>query len=592
MTVSLCPTFGIGYQGFTASGIPLNAGLLYTYIAGGTTPQPTYTTSAGNVQNANPIVLAADGRPPSEVWITDGVAYRFDLTDALGNLIKTYDNISNVLGLTAALAASSGSSLVGFIQAGTGAVATTVQAKLRERVSLADFGALPATADNGAAILSAITYCAANNKTLFVSGLYPMTTAVSYTAMCDIECDTGNCGFTWNGSSASCPFTFNLSAAQNFVRWDKVGIFAGSSGNGTHGLAIVIAGGSGQLANFSLNLNIEGFAQAGLLLDNSLNSASSIFMGNISGYIANGVKGLLIGDSISIDNINLPSVSPSIGNTEIGVNCTFFSGAKDFFVGSNTNITTGGGSIALTNAIHPQIYAECEYLTTFTYNPGTMNGGQVYLHNCSAAYIGGSIETGKGTSSNLTPTYAIVLDGSTCIGNTVDNCRMNYGESTNHILFSSSSYGNIIGGGNQYNGASNRLKFILTNPQAYPQIGIPLNLTSGTGTPLLINSWVLDTTNGDTQITLVLGIDGVAHLYGQVKTGSGAIMTMPPPVVATEAVVVCPALGVDNAGAVKNNAVTVLNILAGAGAQIGYVSGTDANHAGLSGFQFPYYLTH
>ena len=41
------------------------------------------------------------------------------------------------------LSASSGSSLVGFLQAGTGAVATTAQAKLRESVSVLDFGADP-----------------------------------------------------------------------------------------------------------------------------------------------------------------------------------------------------------------------------------------------------------------------------------------------------------------------------------------------------------------------------------------------------------------------------------------------------------------
>lgn len=40
------------------------------------------------------------------------------------------------------LSASSGSSVIGFLQAGTGAVATTVQTKLRESVSVKDFGAV------------------------------------------------------------------------------------------------------------------------------------------------------------------------------------------------------------------------------------------------------------------------------------------------------------------------------------------------------------------------------------------------------------------------------------------------------------------
>lgn len=94
MSVYLAPTFGIGWQGFTVGGLPLNSGLLYTYIAGGTTPQATYTTYLGNVQNSNPIVLGADGRPPNEIWLTSGVSYRFDLNDSSGNLIKTYDNVS------------------------------------------------------------------------------------------------------------------------------------------------------------------------------------------------------------------------------------------------------------------------------------------------------------------------------------------------------------------------------------------------------------------------------------------------------------------------------------------------------------------
>lgn len=95
-TVALSPSIGILFQGFTSGGIPLNGGLLYTYIAGGTTPQATYTTSVGNIQNANPIVLGSDGRPPSEVWLVSGSSYRYDLKDALGNLIKTYDNISGI----------------------------------------------------------------------------------------------------------------------------------------------------------------------------------------------------------------------------------------------------------------------------------------------------------------------------------------------------------------------------------------------------------------------------------------------------------------------------------------------------------------
>lgn len=94
--VALCPTAGVLYQAFTSGGEPLNGGLLYTYIAGGTTPQATYTTVVGNVQNTNPIQLNSDGRPPNEIWLVQGVAYRFDLYTAAGSLIKTYDNVSGI----------------------------------------------------------------------------------------------------------------------------------------------------------------------------------------------------------------------------------------------------------------------------------------------------------------------------------------------------------------------------------------------------------------------------------------------------------------------------------------------------------------
>lgn len=65
-------------------------------------------------------------------------------------------------------AASSGSSLVGFLQSGTGAVATTVQSKLRETPSPRDFGVVAdGTTDDTAAWQLWINYCA-SAKAAFV----------------------------------------------------------------------------------------------------------------------------------------------------------------------------------------------------------------------------------------------------------------------------------------------------------------------------------------------------------------------------------------------------------------------------------------
>ena len=96
MNVTLSAFGGVGWQFFDNNGIPLAGGLIYTYAAGTTTPQATYTTSAGNVAQANPIVLDSAGRVPSgEIWVPSGLAYKFVLQTSTNILIATYDNITS-----------------------------------------------------------------------------------------------------------------------------------------------------------------------------------------------------------------------------------------------------------------------------------------------------------------------------------------------------------------------------------------------------------------------------------------------------------------------------------------------------------------
>jgi parallel beta-helix repeat protein len=136
MAVNLSPVGGAAAQFFTNTGAVLTGGKLYTYLAGTTTPATTYTTSAGNVARTNPIILDAAGRVPGsgEIWLTANVIYKFVLTDSNDVLIGTYDNVSTQVNTDA--------SLVTYTPAGTGAVTTTVQAKLRQTVSVKDFGAV------------------------------------------------------------------------------------------------------------------------------------------------------------------------------------------------------------------------------------------------------------------------------------------------------------------------------------------------------------------------------------------------------------------------------------------------------------------
>jgi hypothetical protein len=102
MAVNLSP-IGNGFQFFTNTGIPLNGGYIYTYQAGSSTPLTTYTTSAGTTANTNPIQLGTSGRPPQEIWLTEGFSYKFVLTDSGNVQIATYDNLYGILGTSAAV---------------------------------------------------------------------------------------------------------------------------------------------------------------------------------------------------------------------------------------------------------------------------------------------------------------------------------------------------------------------------------------------------------------------------------------------------------------------------------------------------------
>ena len=101
---------GAGWQFFSNSGQPLAGGMIYTYAAGTTSPAATYTSSAGNIANTNPIVLDAYGRVPNEIWLAVGSAYKFVLQDSNAVQIGAWDNISGTVGSQNVVTSFSGGS--------------------------------------------------------------------------------------------------------------------------------------------------------------------------------------------------------------------------------------------------------------------------------------------------------------------------------------------------------------------------------------------------------------------------------------------------------------------------------------------------
>jgi hypothetical protein len=201
MTVNISSFAGAGWQLFNNNGVPLAGGLIYSYVAGTTTAQTTYTSISGSVANSNPIILDSAGRVPNEIWLTAGAAYKFVIKDASGNQLGSYDDISGIndqsavtaqiAALAASYAAATGSNLIGYLATGSGAVPSTVQTKLRERISVKDFGATgDGTTDDTAAIQAAVT-ASAGKALYFPAGTYIVSDIITLVSNTVVYGDQG-----------------------------------------------------------------------------------------------------------------------------------------------------------------------------------------------------------------------------------------------------------------------------------------------------------------------------------------------------------------------------------------------------------------
>lgn len=82
-------------QWFDNNGKPLAGGLLYSYMAGTTTPASTWQDAGLSILNPNPVILDAAGF--SLVWLNSTAVYKFRMTDQFGVQQWTVDNVSGNL---------------------------------------------------------------------------------------------------------------------------------------------------------------------------------------------------------------------------------------------------------------------------------------------------------------------------------------------------------------------------------------------------------------------------------------------------------------------------------------------------------------
>lgn len=214
MSASQAATFNV--QEFADAGAPLASGRLYTYAFGTTTQLNAYTDVAGTVPHTYTsdglggqyIALNARGELPAPLYLNDSTPYDLKLNRADGSTVWTRRaDGANKSSFVGSLLSSIGSTLVGFIQSGTGAVATTVQSKLRDvYITPEDFGAVGDGATDDTAALAAMfatgkpwyipakTYIISSTLTISADGHSSggkLKTAPSFASVCVTFSDPG-----------------------------------------------------------------------------------------------------------------------------------------------------------------------------------------------------------------------------------------------------------------------------------------------------------------------------------------------------------------------------------------------------------------
>lgn len=86
-------------QFFNNNGQPLAGGLVYSYLAGTSTPTPTYQNAAGTTANTNPVVLDSTGR--ANIWLLTTLSYKIVVQTSAGLTLYTTDGITGAAGGTA-----------------------------------------------------------------------------------------------------------------------------------------------------------------------------------------------------------------------------------------------------------------------------------------------------------------------------------------------------------------------------------------------------------------------------------------------------------------------------------------------------------
>ncbi|MCA3173496.1 MAG: hypothetical protein ING25_10650 [Burkholderiales bacterium] len=150
-------------QLFDTNGSPLDDGYVYIGTANAnpeTSPIAIYWDDAGTIPAAQPLrtlngYIVRSGTPARVYTALED--FSMTVKDKQGRVVFSVLDATSLSNLQNNLASSSGSSLVGFLQAGANAQARTVQSKLRDVIDIRDFDITPDGVTDRTAAINAVT---------------------------------------------------------------------------------------------------------------------------------------------------------------------------------------------------------------------------------------------------------------------------------------------------------------------------------------------------------------------------------------------------------------------------------------------------
>jgi len=291
MSVNLSSLAGAGQQFFTDTGVPLSGGKLYSYAAGTTTPQTTYTSASGATPLANPIILNSAGRVPTgEIWLTAGSNYKFVLATSLDVTIATWDNITGINGTGIASNAIN----IQYDPPFTNGVSTNVQAKLSQYVTAEDFGAVGDGVANDTTALQNAIDALTSGQILVMEGNYKITTGLTITNKSRIRL-TGK-GRVFFSSAPSSAYMFLMVGTIDDLEIDGLTLVGDGNSGYSQG---AIGNNSGQIISntrfhdlniYNINVGISHNANLGGSYTNGW--CYNNYLENISGTVAGSGYGI------------------------------------------------------------------------------------------------------------------------------------------------------------------------------------------------------------------------------------------------------------------------------------------------------------